>query len=163
MRVTANQLAQWYGVERRTVTNWVNSEPPCPSAKEGRDRVFDSVAVARWHQERTALSALAELPGSREWDAARTRKMVADAARLELQLAVDRGEMVPLSAVRETWRRGLTMIRAQLLAVPGRYSPRTVGLASLPESQRVWDAAVRDILAELRDGDTEPSTSSTAA
>jgi hypothetical protein len=48
----------------------------------------------------------------------------------------------------------ISRIRAQLLAAPGRYSPRTVGITNLIDSQRIWDGAMRDVLADLARGDS---------
>jgi phage terminase Nu1 subunit (DNA packaging protein) len=156
VRVTAKQLADWYGVEPRTVVNWVNSDPPCPSTKEGRLRYFDSAAVAKWREERAEDAALARLPGSNAWELARarTRKTLADAQLAEIELERERGETIAVATVRATWAKIAAGMRAQLLSIPGRFAARTVGLNSLPESQRMWDAAIRDVLGELRDGGT---------
>jgi phage terminase Nu1 subunit (DNA packaging protein) len=156
MRVTAEQLAEWYDVERRTITNWLNATPPCPSKKHGRERTFDSAAVAKWREDRAAATAeeaaLARFPGSAEWETARTRKMAAEAGRAELALATERGELGSVEDFRQVLRQGFSRIRAQLLSIPGRYAVRTIGLKTLPESQQAWDSAIRDVLVELREG-----------
>ena len=148
MKLTAKQLAEHYNVEDRTVTNWVNSDPPCPSFKEGRLRYFDSAAVAAW-KEQKAVSAALRSTEPVDFEKAKARKMAADAELAELELARVRGDQVPVDAFREKVRDVATRVRAQLLAAPGRYSARIVGLATLPEAQRSLDAIVRDVLNEL--------------
>jgi len=149
MRLTAKQLAEHYGVEERTVTNWVNSKPPCPSRKEGNRRFFDSVQVAAWREAKIRHEAAGE---ELDFEKARARKMSADAELAELELARVRGEQVPIDSFRETVSDIATRIRAQLLAAPGRYSARVVGMTTLPEAQRALDAVVRDVLNELKEG-----------
>ena len=149
--MTSADLQAHYGVDPRTVTNWINEDPPCPHVMENKRRKFDSVAVARWHAERAVRKS--------EGDAAvidlrqeQARKTRAEADQAELDLAKMRGELVDVSEFRSTLRQIATTLRSQLVAVAGRYAPRTVGLKTLPESQQVWDGAVRDILAELQEG-----------
>jgi len=89
-----------------------------------------------------------------DFEDAKKRKMQAEAELMELDLEERRAAIVTTALHREALRGFVTTIRAQLLAVPGRYAPRTAGLASLPESQRAWDLAVRDILNDLRHGDS---------
>jgi phage terminase Nu1 subunit (DNA packaging protein) len=151
MKLTAKQLAEFYGVEDRTVTNWVNSDPPCPSFKEGKFRFFDSASVAVWKDQK-AVSAALRSSEPVDFEKAKARKMTADAALAELELARVRGEQIPVDAVRENMRDIASRVRAQLLAIPGRYAVRTVGLSTLPESTRVWDVAMRDVLNELKEG-----------
>lgn len=92
-----------------------------------------------------------ERPAS--FEEAKARKLQAEAELAELELEARRGDVVPIVSFRDEVRDLVRRTRAQLLAIPGRYAPRTAGKASLIESQRAWDAAVRDILNDLRDGD----------
>ncbi|MFN2327014.1 MAG: hypothetical protein ABR551_14210, partial [Gemmatimonadales bacterium] len=56
--MAATQLADIYRVERRTITNWVNSDPPCPSHKDKKRRVFDLAEVAEWYTDRKVREAV---------------------------------------------------------------------------------------------------------
>lgn len=151
MQLTAKQLADYYGVQARTVTNWVNSEPPCPSTVDGRNRWFDSVAVAAWKEARLRAELVRE-SAPLDFEDAKKRKMAAEAELMELELAKLRGELVPIEESRLVMREIAARIRSQLLAVPGRYSARMVGLKSLPDAARELDHAVRDVLNELKEG-----------
>lgn len=83
---------------------------------------------------------------------AQKRRASAEAEMAEMERDKMKGELVDAAVAREHMRGVATTLRAQLLAVSGRYAARTVGLATLPESQRVWDHALRDVLAELKEG-----------
>src|ERR1041385_9237793 len=98
MRLTAYQLAEYYGVDERTVTNWVNSKPPCPSRKEGGRRYFDSVQVAAWREAKVKARAAGE---ELDFEKAKARKMAADAELAEMEVARTRGEQVSVVAFRE--------------------------------------------------------------
>jgi phage terminase Nu1 subunit (DNA packaging protein) len=157
--VTAEKLAEWYAVERRTVTNWVNADPPCPSTKQGVRRMFDTAAVARWREERAAAraeeAAIARLPGSDEWERQRTRKMTADARLAELEVARAEGESVPrASHVREI-ESVCQYLRAKVLAIRGRWAPRVMGLGTIAEATALLDEIATDILASLRESADE--------
>jgi phage terminase Nu1 subunit (DNA packaging protein) len=145
-RISRANLAALFEVDERTITNL---------AKEGMPKLspgfFSLAASVRWYlkRERDKARAGREL---NDLDLARKRKAIADAELAEHELATTRGEKVSLSAIGTTWSEIASGLRAQLLAVPGRYAPRTVGCNTLVESQRAWDAAIADVIGELRDG-----------
>jgi phage terminase Nu1 subunit (DNA packaging protein) len=124
MKVTAVELMKWYGVDRRTVTNWLNSTPPCPSQLRGRIRQFDTVDVARWKDSIAGDRAVAkrekECQPSVNLDAARQRKVEAEAQLAELELAERRGEIIPLSVYEERITRLCEQLAARCKTL-GRY------------------------------------------
>jgi hypothetical protein len=69
----------------------------------------------------------------------------------ELQLAKERGQTVPIEAFRQEVRATASTIRAQLAAVPGRFSARIIGISTLPAATRALDGVVRDVLNELKE------------
>lgn len=97
MKCTPRQLAQLYDVDRRTVTNWLNEEPPCPSTGAGKERAFSTAAVARWYADRAVRHAAATTPALGEIVEAteRARKVRAEADLKELELAERRRQLIP--------------------------------------------------------------------
>lgn len=102
MRMNTGQVAAFYGVDRRTVTNWLNEKPPLPMVKEGRERVGESTEIDEWHKAR-------HLRQAREtWEkesrdaldnqvkAARDRRTIHEARLVELQLEEAEGKVIPL-------------------------------------------------------------------
>lgn len=142
-RISRKGLAALLRVDERTITNL---------AKEGMPKLspgwFSLAVCIPWYVERERERARAS-KGLNELDLARQRKTLAEAERVELELVRERGEQVPLDTFRRFVDDMGTRVRARLLAAPGLYSPRTVNCQSLPESQRAWEAAVRDVLADL--------------
>lgn len=130
------------------VGQWAEQAPPeLVKLRKGR-RYLLWPGFMVWYRQR--LQASREKPT--DFEEARARKMAADAELAELELARVRGEQVPVETFRETVSGIATKIRAQLLAAPGRYSARIVGVDSLPDAQRHLDAIVRDVLNELSEG-----------
>ena len=147
--VSMSEAAKWLAMTQQGVGQWADQAPPEYVRTRGKRRVLIWPGFMVWYRQRLQDTR----QRSNELEDRRARKMATETEMLELDLAKARGEVVSMTSVREQMRHIASTIRAQLLAVPGRYSPRTVGIATLPESQRVWDSAVRDVLAELRDGD----------
>lgn len=150
MRLSADQLAEHYKVQRRTVTNWLNEKPPCPSRLEGGVRIFESEQVAAWREHR-AVAKAAKANEPLDFEKARARKMAADADIAEMEADRLRGELLPREQERQNAADLVGHIRAQILAFPGRYSARIVGLTDLPAAARVLDGIARALLHDLAD------------
>lgn len=147
-RVTMAEAARRLGMTQQGLGMWAQREgAPVQLVGSRRYALWPAFPVW-WRQQLTK-----ERAKPADFEEAKSRKMQAEAELAELELEARRGQLVTTALHREALRGIVTTIRAQLLAVPGRYAPRTAGLATLPESQRAWDAAVRDILNDLRDGD----------
>jgi len=92
----------------------------------GRPWQFDTDAVS----ERLDHKDDETLPGSEEYEAARTRKMNAQADLAEHQLNLKRSEVVSIDVVAEIVGRQYGSLRGHLLAIPAT-------LASSPPRQRM--------------------------
>src|SRR5690349_5231083 len=108
-----------YGVDRRTVTNWLNEDPACPSkqGKAGRAREFDTAAVARWYGDRAARKAVKEHESQRPASTINiadeeARKAKADADIAEMKRDQMRGELVPIAEFRRVVERLCGLLRA---------------------------------------------------
>lgn len=142
MREAAKRL----GMTDAGVGQWAaRADAPVVMKKGRRFALWPAFPV--WYRQQ--LQRDREKPAN--FEDAKGRKMQAEAELAELDLATKRWQLVAVELYRQEIRGVVRTIRAQLLAVPGRYAPRTAGIATLPESQRAWDAAVRDILNDLRD------------
>lgn len=137
MKVSAQQLAELYGVDRRTVTNWVNSAPPCPSDMRGRVREFDTVAVARWREQQAARKAVEQQVPLKPVDLeeARCRYETARAELEELKLAQLRRQLLHVDDVSKELDRILQGLRAFLLSLPAAWADRLGACLSTAERQ----------------------------
>lgn len=148
--VTQAEAAKRLGISRQSLGVWVK-RPGAPI--DYRRNVAYPIwpAFALWREQEREAQLRKELAPA-DLEEARARKTKAEAELAEIALEEKRGALVSLELYREELRRVVGRVRAQLLSVPGRYAPRTAGKATLPESQRAWDAAVLDVLRELREG-----------
>ena len=152
MRVQANELAELFGVSRRTITNWVTGPDPCPS-EIGEDgvRVFDTGAVRRWLEDRAAKRALAKAErGTRDITEAKARYLAAKAEREELALARARGELLHIDDVAADLERTLQALRARILSAPSRFAPRLAcRCRDIRATYALLDELCRDLIESL--------------
>lgn len=104
MKWSAKDLCAVFGVDRRTVTNWLNEAIPVSSRMEGRVRVFDAGEVVAWFAERELRHARIawekERPGSGdEVQDARDRKVIFEARLLELEMDEAEGRVAPVTVL----------------------------------------------------------------
>ena len=145
-RISIAEAAKRLGMTKQAIGQWADKAPADAVELRGGRRYLRWPAFPVWYRQRLSSTA------PENFEKARARKMAAEAELTELELARVRGEQVPVDAVRKTMGQLAAKLRSQLLAVPGRYSARIVGIASLPEAQRALDLAMRDVLNELKEG-----------
>jgi len=147
MLCNAKQLAEWYNVDPRTVTNWQLEDPPIPSEKRGKVRWFDTAAVARWMEQRAIRRAPAPPPPDLE--EAKARKLSAEAELAEYQLAQARGEFIAVADLDAKVGPMLDTFRAKLLAIPGRLAPHVVACRDIADARDLLERELAMVLAEL--------------
>lgn len=101
MKWTAKDVCAAYGVDRRTVTNWLNEDPPAPSAMEGRVRVFVAGEVVAWHEARSLRHARVQWekePKSLDDQVqiARDRQVIHESRLMELKLEEAEARVIPV-------------------------------------------------------------------
>lgn len=90
-RVSRTQLAELLGVHPDTVSHFTRQGMPVlQPGGHGKESVYDSVDSLTWWRSRNAEEQDA-------LDAARTRAQTAQAERAELEIAIRRGEYIPVS------------------------------------------------------------------
>jgi phage terminase Nu1 subunit (DNA packaging protein) len=113
MKVSAEQLRQLWGCDRRTITNWLNESPPCPSTLEEGKRVFETGAVLEWQVARAVRRAQVAAPvQALSLNDARIRKALADAEYRETELAQLKGGLVPVDLHEEMLQEVTGRLRA---------------------------------------------------
>src|SRR4051812_1576980 len=80
---------------------------------------------------------------------ARAGKMQAEARLAELALEEREGRLVPRDAVLALEQLRATELRSQIIAQPGKWAPRGVGLKTIPEVQGFLQQAVNELLETL--------------
>jgi hypothetical protein len=118
--------------------------------KLGKDR-FSLHSVARVFEHMRNRSA-----GPKAWNAARTRKMEADAARAENELRRSRGEMIPVADMKKGMDLMASMAKTLFLASPSRMAPRLARARTPAECLELLLRENRMILQKIGDSKWQP-------
>lgn len=84
-----------------------------------------------------------------DYNAARARKMEADAQMAELELLQAKGKLVASEDVAGAWVEVLAAMKAKLLAVPSICAPICATETDLPTIQSILENQIREALDEL--------------
>jgi phage terminase Nu1 subunit (DNA packaging protein) len=126
MELNRQELSQAMGVSLPTVERWIRDG--CPFKQRGTKGipwVFLLPDVVAWWGQRQRESAAGSAPTDIE--DARRRKLSAEAAMAELELAKARGEVAPIREFEMTQSRMMATIRTNILNVPSRVVLQLLG------------------------------------
>lgn len=153
MKVSALEVGGVFGKSRKTITNWLNENPPCPSDLENGDRVFITQDVARWLEERAARRALEKQPKKKPegTEELQLRRLQAETELAEHNLRVALESVIPLDAHKAVARDHAGRIRAVLINLPSNYT-LTLERAGVPAeaAQATLEEIAQDITRALR-------------
>ena len=136
---------------------WVRAG--CPHERDGTQIFVSLKAVRDWHEARRGTpdpvgkgkpSVLETAPAEvKERIAIATlRKLVAQAERVELDLAARRGQFLPRADVDQGRLARIAYVRSALLALPARLGTRCADRSAV-EIEREADEEVRKVLEEF--------------
>lgn len=149
--VTKNQLGKALGVTPTIIMRYhtVDGMPAehIPSGLPGPTNryLFDEAKCIAWYAEN--ITPLKEEEGG--MNAAKLRKMQAEASLAELELQRERGELIEIAEVAKMVASEYTNIRAKLLSMPSALAGLVEQCTNLREITAVIDNYVRDVLIEL--------------
>lgn len=128
MEINITQLAQFYGVNRTAVNQWLNEGLPYVQKGERGKKpyVFESKDVAEWHRQRNRNS-VKRSQGEMTAEQARQRKLQAEAGLAELELAKKEGLVVEIEEIERHLCHDFAKFRAAALKLPERCVIRLVG------------------------------------
>lgn len=149
--VSTAELARAFGVDERTIRNWVALG--CPQRMRSKRPAYMLSEVIAWRRKQDQIDAR----GSEKPDLAaeQARKLRADADLAELKVQERRGELVPAADVERQMERLCGTLRSRVLGVRGRWAPRILGLGTMPDATRVLDELANDVLEALRSAGDE--------
>lgn len=156
--VNRSELAEVLGVSLVTVDNWTAAGCPFrrkPVRKGVGQWEFEVGAVVEWRLERERKSALGELANVTEIEA-RRRKLAAEAAMAEHELAVAQGKAASIADAERTWGRMIAAARAKFLSMGAKLGPQVAIESDLETCKALIDAANAEALAELSSYDPGP-------
>ncbi|MBF9235571.1 terminase small subunit [Microvirga alba] len=161
-QVTRSGLADVFGVALPTVDGWVRQG--CPFLERGgrgREWKFSTADVMAWLRDK----AVAEATGDVQADETelKRRKLAAETAKAELDLAKARGLVAPLDQVERMVSKAFAQVRAGMRNLPGRTVTQLIGETDerkfktvlLHEIDQVLEALAAANLAEAEEAEDE--------
>lgn len=133
--VTRAEIADLFGVATTTVDQWVRSG--CPIVEKGSKGVpakFNTAEVARWRVEKAAEDAGGQAKASEH--ELKLRKLAAETAKSELELAKAKGEVAPIMEFERVQAARMSSIRANLRNVPARAVMQLLGCTDESEFKK---------------------------
>lgn len=132
---------------------------------EAADRQWESNSRARPRSKPTAAPAPVQAPPAPppaadpidsgeipNYQESRARREAAEADLAELKVRTQRGELVPVAAVRAEFSRQMAAVRDGLLNIPARLAPVLAAESNVGRVQTLIDAELRAVLAQLIEG-----------
>ena len=142
-------LARMLGVSLPTIGQWVGKGCPFVSkGSPGKPWVFNSADVLSWREDQVVMQAMGDT-SSLDIEEARRRKLAAEAALVELDLAKRRGEVIEIEEVAGVVGDDYANVRAKLLALPSKLAPQLIGIEDPAECKALIERGVSEALEEL--------------
>lgn len=154
--MTKVEVAEHYGVDPRTVNNWIAAGLPIKvkSGKGGSGHIFDSREVSKWKEAR-AIDLAVGNTDLMSTDEARRKKLSAEAALMELELAKKQGLVIDLEEVERELSNKFASLRAAVRRIPDRTVMSIVGLKDETAIKQILLEEIDQVLNMLADGDDE--------
>lgn len=152
--ITQRELADRLGLSTRQVRN-LRDDHGLPQIVRNGKPFYRWPDALHWYiQFKIQEAERRREPPS--YEVARTREMLARAEMAELELAQRRGQLVTVEYAASQLERSLSVLRAQLLNLPGILAPRVQGMTDIARIHEIVQEAIDDIMRELQGaGDDE--------
>lgn len=157
---TRQEIADFFGVSHTTVDSWIRQGlPTVQRGSRGKAWEFNTAEVHAWLERRAKESARGG-DNSDERELKR-RKLSAETAKVELELARVRGEVVPLKQLERALSNTFAEVKTNMRSVPSRVATAIIGEESetrikaviLKEIDQALDSLGELDLDEPDDGD----------
>ena len=125
----------------------------------GQEWVFDSDDCQEWfddYQDKLLAAAEERHQDSNEDEEddalkqAKLEKIRVETQRLEIRLAKEQGELVPIDSVGAIVERHYAAVRAQLIALPNKLAPLVAGMNDVQEIDALLKSYLFEALSELQ-------------
>lgn len=152
--VNRGELAEVFGASLNTVTGWVRSGCPfVQRGSQGKPWKFNTRDVSEWLRDEARAES--EADGPLDENQLKLRKMAADAAHAELDLAVARRKVAPIDEFERARAMENAVIRANVMNVPSRVVSQLIGETSEARFKEVLSGELVQALETAADADVE--------
>ena len=145
--VTTGEAGRRLGVTPQALGQWA-MRPYAPVRLVGTRREYQWPAFPRWREQELARQAVREVE-PRDIEAARCRKVAAEARLAELELALAERTQIPIEEAAHAFEAALSHLRSQLVTLPQRWAPDLVGLPTIPAVTVVLERVVAALMGTL--------------
>lgn len=155
MQVNRDKLSDFLGVSPRRIDELVREGMPGERPKvTGDSWKFDTAAAVEWLRQKERQNVLGEVVRIDETEAKR-RKVAAEAALMELELAKAQGKVLPISDFSKSWERMIGSCRAKLLGLGSKLGPALAIMSDASQCSVAIDRELNEALQELSDFEPE--------
>jgi terminase small subunit / prophage DNA-packing protein len=155
MLLNREKLAELFGCSLRTVDEYRRQGMPGEApARPGGQWRFESATVIEWLRSRERTSALGEIAGISEVDAKR-RKLAAEAAIAEHELATLQGSAVSVADWQAATAKMVSGARAKLLGIGAAVGPELAIEVDPVLCEAIVQGAINEALEELSSSDIQ--------
>lgn len=127
--LSQRDVSEAFGVTTRQVRNWEADGLVCRA--DGNRKLYPLASTIRFYRDLEVEKVLRGVTTS-EMEAARLRKLQAEAEYKELDLQMRRGELVPMDDVEDLVRESLEGVDSVLRHSPSRFAPKLAKVAKVP-------------------------------
>lgn len=157
--LTQAELANRLGITSRQVHNLakgVPGQPAIPTRMRKNTREYRWPESNQWYID-YKLAVAKPKTEEDEREAAQIRKLLAEAALKELELAREEGSLLDADYVEQQLTGILERLRSRILAARGRFAPRFVGIRTVGEAQIMLEKMSDELLDALREIGDDPT------
>jgi len=148
--VSKTELAEMFGVSATTVEHWIRVG--CPFIQrggKGKAWQFSTADVYEWRLDRLREEQSGSAPADEK--ELKTRKLAAETAKSELELAKAKGEVAPLDQIERAMAKAFAEVKANMRNVPGRVVTLLIGETDETRFKSVLLAEIDQALEALAD------------
>lgn len=148
--VSKTELAEFFGVSATTVEHWIRVG--CPFIQrggKGKAWKFSTADVHDWRLDRLREEHAGSAPADEK--ELKNRKLAAETAKAELELAKAKGEVAPLDQVQRGMAKAFAEVKANMRNVPGRVVTLLIGETDEVRFKSVLLAEIDQALEALAD------------
>lgn len=137
------ELAEFLGVDRKTIQRWRKEETFPPPMADGR---FDVIAVRDWRERsRNSGTTTAEDQSKAEGEA---RRVWLQVEKLEYEIEVTKGEYISIQQAQADVAQMCSRARSILLAIPDTLAPLVIGKTA-SQAQQLIRKEIDNALAQI--------------
>lgn len=149
------EICRIFGISSTTFASWMKSGAPyVEKGAKGRQWKVNTREVSDWLRARE-LELRGGIGNVGDEKQLKSRKLAAEAAKIELELSRARGELVPLKQLERALANTFAEVKTNMRAVPSRVATALIGEDSETRIKAVILAEIDQALDALGDFDLE--------